>query len=209
MFKKSYLRIVAHYEAALAKHGDTHLGVRWPDANDAETRHLIMLGLLQPPLTERVSLLDFGCGTSHLLDLMVRLGIDHIDYHGLDISPAYIEISSQKYPHVRYYCLDILEPDATLPQFDYVIMNGVFTIRLDLSFEEMFAFFRSMLKKVFTFTRRGVAVNLMSPYVHNWEDTLFYVDFDPLVTFITADLSPHFTIRNDYALPDYTVYIYR
>ncbi len=149
--QKPYLKIVKHYEAALAEHGDTHLGVRWPNEDDADTRYRIMLGLLQPPVTERVSLLDFGCGASHLYDLILRLGIDTIDYHGLDISPAYIDLSRQKYPHIPYYCLDILDTATTLPMFDYIVMNGVFTIKMDLSFAEMFQFFKVMMKKIFLF----------------------------------------------------------
>ncbi len=120
--QKSYLKIVEHYEAALAAHGDTHLGVRWPTADDADTRYHVMLGLLAP-ITERVSLLDFGCGASHLYDLILRLALETIDYHGLDISPAYIDLSRQKHPQIPYYCVDILDSDTTLPTFDYIVMN--------------------------------------------------------------------------------------
>ncbi len=49
----------------------------------------------------------------------------------------------------------------------------------------------------------------MSPYFTQQQDTLFYVDFDQLIVFVTRNFSPCFTIRNDYTLPDYTLYIYQ
>ena len=38
-----YSSIIEHYESCLAKHGDSHLGVDWPNARDAATRYGVML----------------------------------------------------------------------------------------------------------------------------------------------------------------------
>jgi hypothetical protein len=62
---KRYLEIAAHYEACLERHGDSHLGVDWPNAQDAETRYRVMLDVIRPQEAGPVSLLDFGCGASH------------------------------------------------------------------------------------------------------------------------------------------------
>ena len=66
-----YRAIVGHYEACLAEHGDTHLGVDWPNAEDAETRHRVMLDLVRD---RPATLLDFGCGASHFYEHIVHEG---------------------------------------------------------------------------------------------------------------------------------------
>ena len=64
---RAYRGIVAHYEDCLASHGDNHLGVDWPRAEDADLRYEIRLGLIPMDSPRPVRLLDFGCGAGHLL----------------------------------------------------------------------------------------------------------------------------------------------
>jgi len=86
-----YRTIVAHYEACLERHGDTHLGVDWPNAEDAEVRHRVMLDVLRPSEAgATVSLLDFGCGASHLYEHLRREGRTDVAYAGLDLSPRFV-----------------------------------------------------------------------------------------------------------------------
>ena len=207
--QKKYLPLVAHYEACLDKYGDTHRGVDWPDKDDADKRYKVMLEVIRDRKPGLVSLLDFGCGASHLYEYIRKHRLDGIQYSGLDLSEKFVALSSAKFPHNAYYCLDILDADVALPVFDYVIMNGVFTLKRSLSFEEMFCYLKGVLKKVFQFTKTGLAFNVMSKHV-DWErDDLFHLPFDALADFLTTDLSRHFMVRHDYGLFEYTVYVYK
>ena len=47
--RADYHTIIDHYEACLARHGDSHLGVDWPNAADAETRYRVMLDVIRQP----------------------------------------------------------------------------------------------------------------------------------------------------------------
>lgn len=209
MTERKHLILRDHYEACLEAHGDSHLGVNWSRLEDAEKRYEVMLDLLRPAPGERPSLLDVGCGASHLLEYMRRAGRPEIDYAGLDISEAFVALSRAKFPDVPYYCLDVLDPAAELPAFDYMVLNGVFTHKSTMSHDEMFAFFRAMLTRLFPLARKGLAFNVMTKHV-DWErDDLFHLPFDALAAFLKAELSRHFVIRNDYGLYDYTVYVYR
>jgi SAM-dependent methyltransferase len=204
-----YQNIITHLESCLAKHGDTCLGVDWPNKQDAEKRYQVMLEVVRETQQDSQSLLDFGCGASHLFGYMLNAGITGLRYYGLDASEKFCTLSRSKYPNNQYICLDILlEPDK-LDQFDYVVMNGVFTEKLDLTFDEMFEYFKNVLRAIFSKVRKGIAFNVMSKAV-DWERTdLFHLPTDMLIDFLVKELSRHFVIRNDYGLYEYTVYLYK
>src|SRR5438105_1960495 len=158
MGPKPYLRFVEHHEQCLAQHGDTHRGVDWPNAEDTATRHEVMLGVItERPPVGTVRLLDFGCGPSHFYEYMRDRSIDWIEYSGLDLGQSFIDLSQQKFPGNRYYCVDVLDPSVSLPRFDYVVANGVFTRKLDLSFDEVFSFMKAALTRLFGLAEVGIA----------------------------------------------------
>jgi SAM-dependent methyltransferase len=205
-----YRRIVEHYEACLERHGDTHLGVDWPKAEDVDVRHRVMLDVIRPrPAGATVSLLDFGCGASHLYEHLRREGRTDLEYAGLDLSPRFVELSPAKFPENRYWQLDVLADDLSdLPRFDYAVLNGVFTEKLDLSFE-MLDFFERTVTAVFGLVDDGIAFNVMSKHV-DWErEDLFHLPLDTLGAFLTGSVSRNFVVRSDYGLYEYTTYVYR
>jgi SAM-dependent methyltransferase len=184
--------------------------VDWPNAEDARLRQDVMLGVLrEAPGSRLVRLLDFGCGASHLYEHILERGLQGIDYSGLDLSKRFIELSRSKFPDRDYYCVDILDDDLELPRFDYVVMNGVLTEKIDLSFDDMLAFAKELLRRVFAIADVGIAFNVMSKQV-DWErDDLFHLPFDVLAEFLTRELTRNFVLRNDYGLYEYTTYAYR
>ena len=207
--RPKYLEIVNHYESCLEQHGDTHLGVDWPNEQDAQLRYKVMLEVIRETKTKAVSLLDFGCGTSHLYAYLQAHHYPHVQYAGLDISPKYIAVAQQKYPSVPYYCLDVMDADSTMPTTDYVVMNGVFTEKRALNFDEMWAYFQQVITKVFAQVRLGLAFNVMSKQV-DWErEDLFHLPMDLLAAFLKKEVSRHFVFRHEYGLFEYTVYVYK
>ena len=53
---KEYKSIIKHYESCFEKHGDSHLGMDWPNAEDVLTRFQIMLDSVREN-NEQVSIL--------------------------------------------------------------------------------------------------------------------------------------------------------
>ncbi|UPT67103.1 MAG: class I SAM-dependent methyltransferase [Sphingobacteriales bacterium JAD_PAG50586_3] len=213
MSDKKYLdNIVKHYEDCLDKHGDSHLGVDWPNIADVDKRYRIMLDIIRvaEDKSPNISLLDFGCGAAHLYPYMQQHNITNVNYAGLDVSEKFVALSQSKFPLLPFYCVDVLTPAInTLPQFDYIVMNGVFTEKRELSFDEMWEYFTDLLSVVFTKANKGIAFNVMSKAV-DWErDDLFHVPTDKLVDFLTKKLSRNFIIRNDYGLYEFTTYLYK
>jgi hypothetical protein len=88
-------------------------------------------------------------------------------------------------------------------------MNGVFTEKRELTFEEMLTYFKDVATQVFNKAKIAIAFNVMSPHV-DWErQDLFYLPLDSLAAFLVKELSRDFVIRNDYGLYEYTTYVYR
>lgn len=206
---KKYLEIIRHYEACLRQHGDTPKGMDWPNETDADTRYQVMLEVIREPYAAPISLLDFGCGASHLYAYMQRGAYAQVAYSGLDISPAHVKLAQTKYPHLTYYCLDILENAASMPEADYVLLNGVFTEKCDLPFADMWAYCQQILLTIFPRAKRGIAFNVMSKQV-DWErDDLFHLSMDTLAAFLTEKISRHYVFRHEYGLYEYTIYVYK
>ena len=206
---KLYSQIIEHYEDCLARHGDSHRGVDWPNPQDAATRYRVMLEVIRSQ-QERMSLLDFGCGAAHLYEYIQQQHLSQIDYAGLDLSADFIVLSKSKFPTRPFYHVDILaEEETSLPSFDYIILNGVLTEKLNMSFEEMWDYTQRLLCAVFAKARCGIAFNVMSKQV-DWERAdLFHLPLDLLTGFLTRELSRHFNVRHDYGLYEYTTYVYR
>ena len=96
-----------------------------------------------------------------------------------------------------------------LPSYDYIIMNGIFTRRHDLTVEAMERYLHELLTVVFRSCRVGLAFNVMSNSV-DWEsETLFHADPGPLLAFYQPSSDCDFVLRNDYGLHETTIYLYR
>tara|TARA_B100000686_G_scaffold140691_1_gene148282 strand:- start:1164 stop:1790 length:627 start_codon:yes stop_codon:yes gene_type:complete len=204
-----YRSIVAFYEGCFDKHGDSPKGHDWPVLADLISRYEVMLGVIQENC-QNPTLLDFGCGTAmfyeHIQETRKNLGIK---YNGLDLGPKFIEMARRKHPHIDFYCFDVLKSPERLKSYDYMVFNGVFTEKIDLTFEEMFSYFRRILKVIFPKILVGFAFNVMAKHVEWEKENLFHLPLDMLAEFLVRDLTRNFVIRNDYGLYEYTVYVYK
>ncbi|MCB0490614.1 MAG: class I SAM-dependent methyltransferase [Cyclobacteriaceae bacterium] len=208
---EAYKSIVRHYEACLAKHGDSHLGVDWPNTYDAMKRYLVMEEIVKFCTTKRESytLLDFGCGAGHFLEYLKGRKVNHFHYSGCDLSDRFIALCNAKFPGTPFFQVDALKTPEKIGQYDIILMNGVFTEKRELSFDQMWGYFKQLVSLLFHKSSVGIALNVMSKHV-DWErDDLFHLSHDLLVGYLVKNLTRNFVIRNDYGLYEYTVYIYR
>jgi SAM-dependent methyltransferase len=155
------------------------------------------------------TLLDIGCGTAMLNEYRIAQGMDHVAYSGLDLSADYLAVSRAKFPDTTFYEADILDADTVLPVHDYVVMNGLFNYRGTIERDAFWEYMQKMLVRANQLCTRGFAFNVMSKYL-DWErDDQFHLPFDQLAGFLDANISRHFTMRHDYALFEYTTYVYK
>ena len=210
-----YKKIVEHYEKCYEQFGDTPKGVDWTKEEQVDLRYQTMLELINFReksfnISKEVSLLDYGCGLSHLFEYIQNKHINYIDYTGLEISNKFFNESKKKFPMINYILGDILRDKNLLQtKYDYIVMNGVFTEKRDLVYIDMFEYFEKMITRIYSYCNKGIAFNVMSKQV-DWEiDTLFHVPMDDMANFLTKKISRNFIIRNDYGLYEYTVYLYK
>lgn len=212
-----YKNIIKHYENCYKQYGDTPEGVDWTKPEQAPIRYEVMLDVIKFHNRESLSnekqqirLLDFGCGLGHMYDYIKSNNIQYIKYCGLEVSDIFYNVMQNKYSEVELYKCNLLENSCNFSNdFDYVVMNGVFTEKRDLTYKEMFDYFGHLLSKVFAISKKGVAFNLMSKHV-DWEkEYLFHVPFDELTSYLIKNITRNFIIRNDYGLYEYTVYLYK
>jgi len=201
-----YEIIYKNYEQQFQQHGNSFKGVGWPREEDCHKRFNVLAGLFSSTEVP-VTVLDFGCGLSHFYEyLMEQKWKGKVDYLGLDISNQYIDSSKNKFPHNQYYCQNILEEPIDF-DYDYVIINGVFTQKFSMTHSEMFSFVKLVLTELYRGCSHGIAFNLMSDYVDFKRDGAFHLSFGAIADFIVAELTNNFVIRHDYGLYEYTVYI--
>ena len=117
-------------------------------------------------------------------------------------------MSRAKFPTIPYYQIDLLEPNASIPTVDFIVMNGLFNYKGVVSFDAMWQYCRTLIRTAMPFARRGMAFNVMSTHVDWQRDDLFHVPLDTMASFLDAEVSRHFVIRHDYGLFEYTIYIY-
>ena len=207
-----YANLVKHYEECYKNFGDNHRGVDWPNWEDTTKRYQVMLELITFDVfgkKECPSLLDFVCGLGHIYDYIKKSKVN-VEYSGLDMSETFIEKCREKYPANKFYVKDLLkEANVSIPIYDYIVMNGVLTEKRELSYDEMFSYFKILIKKVYQYCRYGIAFNVMSKDV-DWErEDLFHLPLDELSKFLTKEITRDFIIRYDYGLYEYTVYVYK
>jgi len=203
----NYEKIYKHYEECFETHGDNFKGVDWPNYKDVNKRYYKMLGIIDTQ--KRSTILDFGCGCGHLYEFLQKRNSD-IQYEGLDISLKFYDLCIKKFPNVKFHHLDVLNTTtSSLPQYDYILFNGVFTEKRDLTDDEMWDFFTQVIKKMWAHAKEGIAFNIMCPIVDYKDPKLYYLSYDKLGKFLKENLTRNYVINNNYGLWEYTVYVYR
>lgn len=204
--------LLAMYDQALACHGDTAAGALWPDEAGRQRRYDVMLDLLAgAPAGARVVLCDLGCGTGGLLARIRERGLDHVEYRGLDRSAEAIRLALGKFPGVDFRCVDVLAADAdpSALDCDYLVANGLFTVRGSLTEPQMRAFLSRVLALAWPRVRRGLAFNVMSKVV-DWErDDLFHAPMDDMARLLHGLAGRRVSMRADYGLYEYTCMAFR
>lgn len=205
-FEKDFTQLKNHYSDLVKKHGDSPLAVQMTSKKSQERRLEI---LTQVVTGEYGRVLDFGCGTGEMYNY-IKKNNNTCNYVGYDISPDMINLAKEKFPEVKFDCLDIIN-DGIQEDFDYIFISGVFNNLMS----DNKSFMEEALRLLFAHTKTALAFNGLSTYVDYFDEGLYYADPSSIFNFCKENLSPCVTLRHDYlvkpgVLPfDYTIYVYK
>jgi len=137
--------------------------------------------VLREALVQPGDVLDVGCGFG---DFSILSSGE--DYYGIDNNPKFIEEARRKYPSKKFECIDVM--DMAPDKYVYVVANGV------LTYQEYPV---KMIQKMWDLTANTLAFT--------WIDTNLH-DIKLAIDFCACQ---HYTIRHDYNVKDYAVFMYR
>ena len=147
------------------------------------------------------SVCDIGCGFGDFYPYLIQT-FGEVNYTGVDIGGKLIEEAYCQHPDAKFTVCDILQTPLN-QTFDYTFCSGA----LNYKIADNLSYIEKMLEKMFSFSVRGVAVNFLSSYVDFENKKNFHLP--PEIAFkIGRKLSRYVTIRHDYPLYEYTLYIY-
>lgn len=195
-------KINRRYDERLKAHGE---GIK-ALASGTEARRDLRFGVLAAiGALKGKRILDLGCGfadfNAYLLDRGVKTR-----YTGWDINPKLIEACRRRFPRSRFAVQDIQKlPIPRVPPFDYVVCSQAFNFELGARNE---ALVRDVLKRSYALAAEGVALDLLSTHVDFREKHLHYYDPSAMLRFAKT-LTKRVTLRHDYPLYEFCLYLYR
>jgi SAM-dependent methyltransferase len=198
----------AHYTGTFAKHGASSRGVDWGVWPDVQIRYGKMLEVIELGATATPpSLLDVGCGFGGLLDYSIEKGVA-VEYSGIDIVPEMIEHARSAHPIARFHVGDVFSLSES-QSFDYVVCNGILTLKLEASILDMDRFSRRLIRKLFSLARRGIVFNMMTSHVNFMASNLYYKNPLEIIAFCSTELSRKYRVDHAYPLYEFSIYVYR
>lgn len=192
------------YKNEFSLHGDSHSSVRYASRESQWSRYDILTEISD---LANKTILDYGCGTGHLLEYLNEKNTRIKDYIGVDLLPEFLEICKGKFSSATF--LQNLG-DCKKP-FDYGIISGTFNDALSNNRD----FWKQVISDLFLRCNDGIAFNMMSRYVDYENPKLYYEDPSYVLDFVKKNLSPFVTLRHDYlckvdSIPyEFSIYIYK
>jgi hypothetical protein len=157
---------------------------------------------------EGFSVHDVGMGLADLyMFLREKYAGKKFSYSGTEIIDEYIEEARRRFPGAEFFNRDLAE-EVFPDRYDWVLMSGVFHQRRESSIRDWEKFAENIIKNAFAMSRKGLAFNFISPFVDYYQTEVYYSNMPKIINFVNDELSRFFTIRHDYALFEYTVYVY-
>jgi hypothetical protein len=195
------------YKDLYNKHKGTTMAVSSESLNHKRLRYKNICMLLEQE--EKFSVHDVGMGIADLYAYMLEEFPDKsINYSGTEIVEEFLTETKTRFPEITLFHRDLAEQSFE-DSYDFVVMSGVFHQRRDTTIGGWEAFSQNILKNAFAMCTKGIAFNFISPFVDFYQTEVYYANLPKLLNFINDDLSRFFEIKHNYALFEFTVFVYK
>lgn len=132
----------------------------------------------------------------------------NIVYSGTEILEEFVLEARERFPDTEFFHRNLAE-QAFADKYDYVVMSGVFHQRRETSIKEWEAFALELLRNSFEMCNKGIAFNFISPFVDFYQTQVYYANLSKIINFIIDDLSRFFVLKHNYALFEFTIFVYK
>ena len=150
------------------------------------------------------SILDVGCGFGDFYGFLLAKGL-RVDYKGYDMNPNLIEVAKDKYPSARFEVRNFFTEEIN-EKFDYIVSSSTFNNKLQQI--DNYAFIKKVIKKCFDLCKIGTSINMMTSYVDFEAEHGFYYSPEEIFKYCKT-LTDKVTLRHDYCLYEFTLYLYK
>jgi SAM-dependent methyltransferase len=202
-----------HYENLFFMHKDSFKTAQQSSRKSQEKRMSVLVDRIK--FQKKTRILDFGCGTAHLYNFLLKNKEFKGHYTGIDIAENIIEYNKKKFfknNKVKFLCGDILKKNSLrLIKYDYVFISGTFNNK----FKNNWLWMRKILKRLFSITKKAIVFNNLSTYVDYRDKNLFYVRPELVFEYCKLYLSNFVEIRHNYQIKkkvipfEFTTYVYK
>lgn len=193
------LKTARSFNALFEKHGGSYRALDWGSRESQELRFRILSEIAN---LEGMSILDVGCGLGHFYDWLKAQGLN-FSYTGIDIADQMLEQAQKAHPDARFLVGSPSDTSfLTGKTFDYVFASGIFSTYTS----ESMAWMQFSIRRMWQWSRRGVAFNSLSTWATERDPHEFYAD--PLVVAAACkSLTPWISVRHDYHPRDFSIYL--
>lgn len=195
-----------HYRKQLAAHHDTARSVSWRN-EDVSTRNFAAIAQVFAHETQPFTVYEIGCGVGAMADFLHR-NVPLAQYSGCDIMPEMIERAKERNPKLPVELRDVL---ASPPpeQRDYVLISGLFNLRMTNEPQAWERFVEQMLVAAFAIARKGLASNFLTSHVEWTRQLGYYQDPAAVLDFAISKLSRFCELRHSYYPWEFALLVYR
>jgi ubiquinone/menaquinone biosynthesis C-methylase UbiE len=173
----SFEEIRTFYNSNFREFGSGIRSVGWSTVESQRLRYQI---LLNGEDLRGKSILDLGCGTGALIPIIREQVGDDFRYIGVDITTSFISYCKGQFSQKNMEFIEGNFLEVQLPEVDYVIASGVFTLNVP----GMAEYTEECLSKMFRLSRIACAANFLSTQADfELEKNLHY---DPTLVLETA-----------------------
>ena len=152
------------------------------------------------------NILDVGCGFGDLYWYITnKLNFNLKSYHGIDICEDFIQYDILKFKEIKNTKFNNYQVKNLHNQtYDFSFLSGSLNLKIENNMNEL----NIIMKKMFTITKKTTCINLLSNYV-DFKNSKDY-HYSPTEVFkLAKKITPYVTLRHDYPLYEFSIFLHR
>jgi SAM-dependent methyltransferase len=204
-FDAIHASVESYYTEKIIAFGPVPAGADWDSIITQDVRFLQLLKICD--FSAPFALNDVGCGYGALLSYLARYHSEtEIDYLGFDLSSAMISQADQLQRDLSRAGFRVAAKSPRIA--DYSVASGIFNVRLDQPLETWELYVGATLIDMHASSRRGFAVNFMTPDpVNDNPEGLYCTTPDTWIRFSHDQLGSSAKVIAGYGLREFTLLV--